>query len=96
MGEDVGVVPEDQEEPLAIGAYMPPAIMQHTHTTPEEALRVLADVQGQRLVGIHWGTFDLADEPIEEPPGRVVVEARRLGLDPERIWLLKHGETRGW
>jgi len=81
---------------IPIGAYMPPAIMTANHTTPEEALRVLEDVRGRRLVGIHWGTFDLADEPLDEPPKRVMAEAQRLGLDPERIWLLKHGETRRW
>jgi L-ascorbate metabolism protein UlaG (beta-lactamase superfamily) len=81
---------------IPIGAYLPPAIMRASHTTPEEALQVLADVQGRRLVPIHWGTFDLAEEPIEEPPARLSAEARRLGLGPERVWLMKHGETRRW
>lgn len=81
---------------IAIGSYTPASIMNPNHTTPEEALKVLDDVRGKRFVGIHWGTFDLAEEPIEEPPKRVAAEARRLGLDPERIWLLKHGETRRW
>ncbi|MBI4588009.1 MAG: MBL fold metallo-hydrolase, partial [Candidatus Rokubacteria bacterium] len=81
---------------VAIGAYLPPSIMKLTHTTPEEALQLFEDIKGRRFVGIHWGTFDLAEEPIEAPPGRVEAEARRRGLGPERIWLLMHGETRGW
>jgi L-ascorbate metabolism protein UlaG (beta-lactamase superfamily) len=81
---------------IPIGAYLPPHIMRWSHTTPEEALQVLADVQGRALVPIHWGTFDLADEPIAEPPERLGAEARRLGLGPERVWLFKHGETRRW
>lgn len=81
---------------IPIGAYLPPAIMRSSHTTPEEALRLFADVRARRLVPIHWGTFDLADEPIAEPPQKLSAEARRLGLDPDRIWLLKHGETRAW
>lgn len=81
---------------IPIGAYVPPAIMKVGHTTPEEALQVLADVRGRRLVPIHWGTFDLAEEPVEEPPARLLAGTRRLGLDPERVWLLKHGETRRW
>jgi N-acyl-phosphatidylethanolamine-hydrolysing phospholipase D len=56
----------------------------------------MADVRGRRLVPIHWGTFDLAEEPIEEPPVRLLAEARRLGLDSGRLWMLKHGETRRW
>jgi L-ascorbate metabolism protein UlaG (beta-lactamase superfamily) len=70
--------------------------MRSGHTTPEEALQLVEDVRGRRFVGIHWGTFDLAEEPIEEPPKRVEAEARRRGIDPDRLFLLKHGETRGW
>jgi L-ascorbate metabolism protein UlaG (beta-lactamase superfamily) len=79
---------------VPIGAYVPPAIMKSSHTTPEEALRVFADVRGRNFVPIHWGTFDLAEEAIEEPPVRLTAEAQRLGLDPARLWILKHGETR--
>jgi L-ascorbate metabolism protein UlaG (beta-lactamase superfamily) len=81
---------------VPIGAYLPPEIMKASHTTPEEALRLFEDVRGRHLVPIHWGTFDLAEEPIEEPPARLAAEARRLGLGPDRIWILRHGETRAW
>ncbi len=81
---------------IPIGAYMPPAIMKMTHLTPEEALQVFADVKGRRFVAIHWGTFDLTEEPLEEPLQRLEAEVKRLGLDPSRIWALKHGETRRW
>jgi len=81
---------------IPIGAYTPAVIMRASHTTPEEALRAFADVRGQRFVPIHWGTFDLAEEPLEEPPQRLVAEARRLRLDLGRIWVLQHGQTRLW
>jgi len=81
---------------VPIGAYLPPVIMKASHTSPEEALQALADVRGRRLVPIHWGTFDLAEEPLEEPPQRLLAEARRLRLDLNRVWILKHGETRRW
>lgn len=81
---------------IPIGAYMPAEIMRSGHTIPEEALQLFEDVRGRRFVGIHWGTFDLAEEPIEEPPRRVEAEAVRRGIDPDRLFLLKHGETRRW
>lgn len=81
---------------VPIGAYLPPVIMKAAHTTPEEALQILEDVRGRALVPIHWGTFDLADEPLEEPPQRLQAETRRRGLGPDRVWVLKHGETRRW
>ncbi len=81
---------------ISIGAYMPASIMQFTHTTPEESLRIFADVRAQHFVAMHWGTFDLSDEPPAEPPERLRAEARRLGLGDDRVWVLRHGETRAW
>jgi N-acyl-phosphatidylethanolamine-hydrolysing phospholipase D len=85
---DLGAIP--------IGAYMPRAMMRFSHLTPEEALQVFADIGARRLLGIHWGTFNLASESLDEPPVRTEAEERRLSLDPERIWILRHGETRAW
>jgi N-acyl-phosphatidylethanolamine-hydrolysing phospholipase D len=81
---------------IPIGAYLPPVIMKPSHTNPEEALQLFGDVRGRQLVPIHWGTFDLAEEPVAEPAQRLSAEARRLGLGPDRVWILKHGETRRW
>jgi len=81
---------------VSIGAYTPPSIMAHTHTTPEESLRIFTDVAARSFVAMHWGTFDLAEEPIDEPPRRLLAAARRQGLPDGRIWVLAHGETRAW
>ena len=81
---------------VSIGAYEPSVIMGLTHTTPEESLRIFDDVRGRRFLAMHWGTFDLADEPLEEPPHRLMAEVQRRGLDPDQIWVLRHGETRPW
>ena len=81
---------------IPIGAYLPPSIMRMTHLTPEEALQVFADIQGQHFLAIHWGTFDLTEEPLDEPPRRLEAEVQRRDLDSNRIWVLKHGETRFW
>jgi N-acyl-phosphatidylethanolamine-hydrolysing phospholipase D len=55
---------------LPIGAYDPPAMMQPVHLNPEEALQAGLDARADRLLGIHYGTFDLTDEPLDEPPRR--------------------------
>ena len=81
---------------VAIGAYEPPEIMKSVHVTPEEAVQTFVDVNARLLIGIHWGTFDLAEEPLGEPPERMLAEVRRRGIDPERAWILKIGETRRW
>ena len=81
---------------VPIGAYLPTAMMSYVHTTPEEALRVGLDAQAHRIVAMHFGTFDLADEPMDEPPRRFRAEAERLGLGSDRAWIMKVGETREW
>jgi N-acyl-phosphatidylethanolamine-hydrolysing phospholipase D len=81
---------------VAIGAYVPPEIMRFVHTTPEQAVQVADDLRARVLLGIHWGTFDLAEEPLGEPPARMLAEARRRGLGDDRAWIFKVGETRRW
>ena len=81
---------------IPIGAYLPPAIMKSVHTDPRDALDVFADVRARAMIPIHWGTFDLADEPLAEPPQLLERLARERGLGPDRVWILKHGETRAW
>lgn len=81
---------------ITIGAYLPREVMNMTHLTPEEALQVFMDLQARRMVGIHWGTFDLTEEPLGEPPKRLYAEAKHRGLNPENIWALNPGETRQW
>lgn len=81
---------------LPIGAYLPPRIMRFVHSTPEQALRIFADLHAERLLAMHWGTFDLAEEPPGEPPKRLEAEASRLRVDRARVWILRPGETKSW
>jgi len=81
---------------VAIGAYLPREIMERVHTTPEEAVQAFLDLRAVTLLGIHWGTFDLAEEPLDEPPARLLAEVRRRGIAPARAWVLALGETRRW
>lgn len=81
---------------VPIGAYDPPSIMRFVHTNPEEALRAGRDLRAHRVVAMHWGTFDLTDEPLDEPPRRFRAAAARYGYDADTAWVLDIGETRQW
>jgi N-acyl-phosphatidylethanolamine-hydrolysing phospholipase D len=81
---------------VPIGSYLPSKLMHFVHATPEEALRIGQDVGARRVVAMHFGTFDLADEPLDEPPRRFRMEAERLGIGPDRAWVMNVGETRDW
>jgi N-acyl-phosphatidylethanolamine-hydrolysing phospholipase D len=83
---DVAVVP--------IGAYQPAAMMRPWHLDPEEAVRAGLDLRARQLVPIHFGTFDLSDEPLEEPPRRFRAAAAAAGFAPESARVLRIGETR--
>jgi L-ascorbate metabolism protein UlaG (beta-lactamase superfamily) len=52
---------------LPIGAYDPPFIMQPSHLNPEEAVQAFKDMGAKNLIPMHYGTFDLSDEPLGEP-----------------------------
>jgi N-acyl-phosphatidylethanolamine-hydrolysing phospholipase D len=81
---------------LPIGAYEPQAMMRAVHLDPEEALQAGLDVGAAVMLGVHYGTFDLTDEPLDEPPRRFQQEARRRGLAVETVWTPPLGETRPW
>ncbi len=81
---------------IPIGAYDPPSIMRSVHINPEEAIRAAVDLDAGHVIGMHFGTFDLTDEPLDEPPRRFHAAATTLGLGAERAWTLNVGETRRW
>jgi N-acyl-phosphatidylethanolamine-hydrolysing phospholipase D len=81
---------------VPIGAYLPAVMMHPVHTTPEEGLRIARDVGARTAVAMHFGTFDLSDEPVDEPARRFRAEATRQGWGPDRAWIMNIGETRNW
>jgi N-acyl-phosphatidylethanolamine-hydrolysing phospholipase D len=46
------------------------------------------------MLGIHWGTFRLTTEPMDEPPRRTLARWREAGLNEARLWIARFGETR--
>jgi L-ascorbate metabolism protein UlaG (beta-lactamase superfamily) len=78
---------------LPIGAYDPAWFMEPMHLNPEQALRAFGDLGARTFVAMHWGTYKLADEPLDEPPRRLGAERARLGLSPERVRVPAVGET---
>lgn len=52
---------------LPIGAYKPGYMMKGSHTSPEEAIQAFHDLHAEIFVPMHYGTYDLSDEPLSEP-----------------------------
>jgi L-ascorbate metabolism protein UlaG (beta-lactamase superfamily) len=65
--KEIGEKFEIDEAFLPIGAYKPEAIMKENHLNPPEALQAASDLGAKTVIPIHYGTFILSDEPINEP-----------------------------
>ncbi len=85
-GFDIALIP--------VGAYEPRWFMTEQHANPAEAVQIHRDLGAKASVGIHWGTFDLTDESLDEPP-RALAEARRAqDVSEAAFFLMSVGETR--
>jgi L-ascorbate metabolism protein UlaG (beta-lactamase superfamily) len=75
---------------LGIGAFKPEWFMGPSHTSPADAYRAFQDVDAATMIPMHYGTFDLADEPLGEP-FRQISEIKLNSEDD--IQILKVGEV---
>jgi N-acyl-phosphatidylethanolamine-hydrolysing phospholipase D len=83
---------------LPIGAYEPRWFMRAVHMNPEDAIDAYRSLRtGESTppcVSLHWGTFRLTDEAVEEPPRRFAQLWEKAGFQSDRNWTFAHGETR--
>jgi N-acyl-phosphatidylethanolamine-hydrolysing phospholipase D len=79
---------------LAIGAYEPRWFMIEQHMNPREAVQAHRDLGARRSLGIHWGTFPLTDEALDQPPRDLDAARRAAGVAEADFFTLAIGETR--
>ncbi len=83
---DLGLIP--------IGAYYPREVFGRYHIDPPEALKVHKEIGAKQSIGMHWGVFELTQEPLDEPPLLLEKERAALNLPPQEFSTMKIGETR--
>lgn len=81
---------------IPIGAYKPRWFMQAMHIDPAEAVRIHQDLKCRQSVAMHWGTFQLTEEPPDQPPLKLAEALQSKGIHAEAFWVFRHGETRNF
>jgi L-ascorbate metabolism protein UlaG (beta-lactamase superfamily) len=77
---------------LPIGAYHP-ASFRSVHTSPEDAVQAFVDLGARWMVPMHYGSFRLSYEPMDEPLQRLKLEAQQRGIE-KKICVLEEGLTK--
>jgi len=77
---------------LPIGAYNPPSF-RNVHTNPADATRAFLDLHARWMVPMHYGTFRLSHEPIDEPLQLLEQEAKKAGIS-DQVVVLEEGVTK--
>ncbi len=85
-GFDLALVP--------VGAYEPRWFMSQQHVNPMESVRIHQDVGAKRSIGVHWGTFSLTDEPLDQPPRELAIARQALKVKETDFGLLAIGESK--
>ena len=77
---------------LPIGAYNPPSF-RNVHANPADATQAFLDLNARWMVPMHYGTFKLSHEPMDEPLQLLEEEAKAAGVE-DRVVVLEEGVTR--
>lgn len=79
---------------LGIGAYSPRSFMKPIHMNPAEAVLAHQDLNAGQSIGMHFGTFQLSAEAIDQPKHDLEKALKQKDLSTEHFLLLDEGQTR--
>ena len=78
---------------LPIGAYEPRWFMKDIHMNPAEAVQAHLDLAARRSIAMHFGTFQLTAEGIDEPVRELPKALRERGVPAERFRAIDVSES---
>ena len=70
---------------LPIGAYEPRWFMKDIHMNPAEAVQAHLDLGARRSLGMHWGTFQLTPEGVDEPVRELTKALQERGVPAQQF-----------
>ena len=78
---------------IPIGAYEPRWFMKTQHVNPLDAVEIFKDVNAKSAFGIHWNTFVLTAEAVDEPPKALESALQKNTIDAELFQAMDIGAT---
>jgi len=81
---------------IPIGTYLPFSFMSPVHICPNKAVMIHQEVGSRLSVGMHWKTFCLSDEDLQQPPYDLYLAMKEANLDPLAFRVLEPGQTINW
>lgn len=78
---------------LPIGAYEPRWFMTSQHMDPADAVRGFGLLGARQALGYHWGTFQLTDEAVTDPPAELAAALGAHRIDPTRFLAARPGQV---
>lgn len=81
---------------IPIGAYSPRDFMAPVHTDPKNAVNIHIDVNSKLSLGMHWKTFRLSDEPMNQPPFELLLALKANNIDLNTFLAIDPGFMINW
>jgi L-ascorbate metabolism protein UlaG (beta-lactamase superfamily) len=77
---------------IGVGAYSPPWFMSPNHQDPQQAVQAFNDTRAKMMIPFHYGSFDMADEPLSEPENilRTLADENEI---KQQLRIVKIGEA---
>jgi len=81
---------------IPIGSYSPRKFMSTVHIEPRDAVNIHKDVGSKFSLAMHWKTFRLSEEPMEQPPFDLLKALRHEKIDPSTFLAPDPGQKFNW
>lgn len=78
---------------IPIGCYSPRWFMQDQHIDPQQAVQLFRELHCQHAIAVHWATFELSSEALDEPPVLFREALQAQDVAPEKFELIKVGAS---
>lgn len=78
---------------IGAGAFAPTWFMKYNHQEPADTIKTFQDCKAKRLIPFHFGTFDLSDEPLNEPALILEQLQKENKIGDDELKIVKFGEV---